>query len=106
MDSYKKALTFAVELFGRDHVNSESSDGLFETVINLSEYRHVGNGYKPSIIRLSYDGSYYWMDIDDYKWEFDDNANQFEQDSCIYLKACREGKLVERGTLFKKLEIN
>ena len=75
MDSYKKALTFAVELFGRDHVNSESSDGLFETVINLSEYRHVGNGYKPSIIRLSYDGSYYWMDIDDYKWEFDDNAN-------------------------------
>lgn len=106
MDSYKKALSFAVKLFGRSYVDTESIDGLFETVINLSKYRYSGNGYKPSTIRLSYDGKYYWMDIDDYKWEFDDDANQFEQDSCKYLQACRDGKLVKRGILFKKLEIN
>lgn len=103
--SYNKMLALAVKLFGRNHINVESFDGLSETVINLSKYSYGGDGYKPSVIRLSYDGKYYWMDIDEYKWEFDDDAGRFEQDVSKYLRACVDGRLVEKGLFFKKLVI-
>lgn len=97
MDSYNKILAFAITLFGHNYINTESFNGLFETVINLSKYQYSGDGYKPSVIRISYDGRYYWMDIDEYKWEFDDDISRFEQDVSKYLRACVDGRLVEKG---------
>ncbi|MBL8122408.1 hypothetical protein JNM87_06720 [Candidatus Saccharibacteria bacterium] len=103
----------AAQLFGDENVTiSSNKTPPIDVLIDL-EHVHIKSGqYTPKQISLSHDGKYYWMKIDDFSWEFDDNVAEFLSTCIDYMNAVKSGALCLHGLkigsaiFFKRLEID
>ena len=112
MDVIYKAYENAVQLFGSENVSiSSSTSPPIDIVVRVNSVSGDHSTYAHSYITLSYDGKYYWMTIDDFKWEFDNNVAKFLSTSNMYMDAIKNdlvyitGHKIGKFRFFQSLEI-
>lgn len=112
MSPVDSAYRNAIALFGLDKVKLvKNRHGATDINIQIENVGSEKGRYYPKLVRLAYDGEYYWMSIDDFQWEFDNDAQEFLQTTLIYLRAILEQKIyissinIWHFKFFKKLEI-
>ncbi|QQS69718.1 hypothetical protein IPP75_01070 [Candidatus Saccharibacteria bacterium] len=103
---------YALGVFGEKRVQRTKNElGAIDIYIHPNISTVMTNCYHPRLVHISSDGEYYWMSIDDFQWEFDDNTQNFLKTTPAYLDAVKDNTLyvsavnIGKFKLFKKLEI-
>jgi len=99
------AIKLAKDLFGAKNVGIQQHSGHI-IVVNIENIQQDSsdNSYRPKSLSFSNDlDDNYWMEIDEFRWEFDDNLEQALAEITDYTRALYAHKLVVKESKKRRL---